>query len=152
MGKHSYLFLENNLVWLFPPKLWTPRVMVSWVYLVETFNCWAPWYHLHDRPRCHGLNCSGQATRGGWEKVLELTLVVLNLKRNNDNDTNNDNHNSNNNNNNDNDDKLQFLSLYWIHPVRLSVCLSVCPLTFSCPPCSIYSSEWILSIFDTNDQ
>ena len=36
--------------------------------------------------------------------------------------------------------------------VRLSVCLSVCPLTFSCPPCSIYSSGWILSIFGTNDQ
>ena len=38
----------------------------------------------------------------------------------------------------------------------LSVCpsvrLSVCPLTFSCPPCSIYSSGWILSIFGTNDQ
>ena len=38
----------------------------------------------------------------------------------------------------------------------LSVCpsvrLSVCPLTFSCPPCSIYSSWWILSIFGTNDQ
>ena len=36
--------------------------------------------------------------------------------------------------------------------VRLSVCPSVCPLTFSCPPCSIYSSGWILSIFGTNDQ
>ena len=34
----------------------------------------------------------------------------------------------------------------------LSVRLSVCPLTFSCPPCSIYSSGWILSIFGTNDQ
>ena len=32
--------------------------------------------------------------------------------------------------------------------VRLSVCLSV---TLSCPPCSIYSSGWILSIFGTND-
>ena len=46
--------------------------------------------------------------------------------------------------------------VYWIQPVclsvRLSVCLSVCPLTFSCPPCSIYSSGWILSIFGTNDQ
>ena len=36
--------------------------------------------------------------------------------------------------------------------VCLSVCPSVCPLTFSCPPCSIYSSWWILSIFGTNDQ
>ena len=42
--------------------------------------------------------------------------------------------------------------VYWIQPVCLSVCLSVCPLTFSCPPCSIYSSRWILSIFGTNDQ
>ena len=46
--------------------------------------------------------------------------------------------------------------VYWIQPVCLSVCpsvrLSVCPLTFSCPPCSIYSSWWILSIFGTNDQ
>ena len=46
--------------------------------------------------------------------------------------------------------------VYWIHPVclsvRLSVCPSVCLLTFACPPCSIYSSGWILSIFDTNDQ
>ena len=46
--------------------------------------------------------------------------------------------------------------VYWIQPVCLSVCpsvrLSVCPLTFSCPPCSIYSSGWILSIFGTNDQ
>ena len=38
-----------------------------------------------------------------------------------------------------------------------SPCLSVCPsvclsVTLSCPPCSIYSSEWILSIFGTNDQ
>ena len=45
--------------------------------------------------------------------------------------------------------------VYWIQPVCLSVCpsvrLSVCPLTFSCPPCSIYSSWWILSIFGTND-
>ena len=32
--------------------------------------------------------------------------------------------------------------------VRLSVCLSV---NLSCPPCSIYSSGWILSIFGTND-
>ena len=46
--------------------------------------------------------------------------------------------------------------VYWIQPVCLSVCpsvrLSVCPLTFSCPPCSIYSSGWILSIYGTNDQ
>ena len=46
--------------------------------------------------------------------------------------------------------------VYWIQPVCLSVCpsvcLSVCPLTFSCPPCSIYSSGWILSIFGTNYQ
>ena len=39
----------------------------------------------------------------------------------------------------------------------LSVCLSVCPsvclsVNLSCPPCSIYSSGWILSIFGTNDQ
>ena len=33
--------------------------------------------------------------------------------------------------------------------VHLSVRLSV---NFSCPPCSIYSSGWILSIFGTNDQ
>ena len=33
--------------------------------------------------------------------------------------------------------------VYWIHPVCLSVCLSV---TLSCPPCSIYSSGWILSM------
>ena len=39
--------------------------------------------------------------------------------------------------------------VYWIHPVCLSVCLSV---TLSCPPCSIYSSGWILSMFGTNDQ
>ena len=46
--------------------------------------------------------------------------------------------------------------VYWIQPVCLSVCpsvcLSVCPLTFLCPPCSIYSSGWMLSIFGTNDQ
>ena len=36
--------------------------------------------------------------------------------------------------------------------VRLSVCLSVClSVNLSCPPCSIYSSGWILSIFGTND-
>ena len=35
----------------------------------------------------------------------------------------------------------------------LSVCLSVClSVNLSCPPCSIYSSGWILSIFGTNDQ
>ena len=33
--------------------------------------------------------------------------------------------------------------------VRLSVCLSV---NLLCPPCSIFSSGWILSIFGTNDQ
>ena len=34
----------------------------------------------------------------------------------------------------------------------LSVCLSVClSVNLSCPPCSIYSSGWILSIFGTND-
>ena len=47
----------------------------------------------------------------------------------------------------------------WIHPVcfcpsvcpsvRLILCLSV---NLSCPPCSSYSSGWILSIFGTNDQ
>ena len=37
----------------------------------------------------------------------------------------------------------------WIHPVCPSVCLSV---NLSCPPCSIYSSGWILSIFGTNNQ
>ena len=45
--------------------------------------------------------------------------------------------------------------VYWIHPVCLSVsvCLSVCPsVNLSCPPCGIYSSRWILSIFGTNDQ
>ena len=37
--------------------------------------------------------------------------------------------------------------------VSLSVCLSVClSINLSCPPCSIYSSGWILSIFGTNDQ
>ena len=45
--------------------------------------------------------------------------------------------------------------------VRLSVCpsvrLPVCPsvrlsVNLSCPPCSIYSSGWILSKFGTNDQ
>ena len=37
--------------------------------------------------------------------------------------------------------------------VRLSVCLSVClSVILSCPPCSIYSSGWNLSIFGTNDQ
>ena len=36
--------------------------------------------------------------------------------------------------------------------VRLSVCLSIClSVNLSCPPCSIYSSWWILSIFGTND-
>ena len=45
-----------------------------------------------------------------------------------------------------------------VHPsvrpsVRPSVCPSVClPVNLSCPPCSIYSSGWILSIFGTNDQ
>ena len=38
---------------------------------------------------------------------------------------------------------------YWIHLVCPSVCLSV---NLSCPPCSIYSSGWILSIFGINDQ
>ena len=34
----------------------------------------------------------------------------------------------------------------------LSVCPSVClSVNLSCPPCSIYSSGWILSIFGTND-
>ena len=34
-----------------------------------------------------------------------------------------------------------------------SPCLSVCPsVNLSCLPCSIYSSEWIFSIFSTNDQ
>ena len=33
-----------------------------------------------------------------------------------------------------------------VHP---SVCLSI---NISCPPCSIYSSGWILSILGTNDQ
>ena len=43
--------------------------------------------------------------------------------------------------------------VYWIHPVCLSVCLSVCLcVNLSCPPCSIYNSRWILSIFGTNDQ
>ena len=42
--------------------------------------------------------------------------------------------------------------VYWIHPVCLSVCPSVClSVNLSCPPCSIYSSGWILSIFGTND-
>ena len=37
--------------------------------------------------------------------------------------------------------------------VRLSVCLSVClSVNLSCPPCGIYSSGWILSIFGTSDQ
>ena len=36
--------------------------------------------------------------------------------------------------------------------VRPSVCLSVClSVNLLCPPCSIYSSGWILSIFGTND-
>ena len=35
----------------------------------------------------------------------------------------------------------------------LSVCPSVClSVNVSCPPCSIYSSGWILSIFGANDQ
>ena len=35
----------------------------------------------------------------------------------------------------------------------LSVCLSVCmSVNLLCPPCSIYSSGWIISIFGTNDQ
>ena len=38
--------------------------------------------------------------------------------------------------------------LYVCPLLRLSVCLSV---NLSCPPCSIYSSGWILSIFGTND-
>ena len=38
-------------------------------------------------------------------------------------------------------------------PVCLSICPSVClSVNLSCPPCSIYSSRWILSIFSTNDQ
>ena len=60
--------------------------------------------------------------------------------------------------------------VYWIHrpsvrpslppsvrpslppSVRRSVRPSVCPsVNLSCPPCSIYSSGWILSIFGTND-
>ena len=46
--------------------------------------------------------------------------------------------------------------VYWIQPVCLSVCLSVrlsvcLSVNLSCPPCSIYSSWWILSIFGTND-
>ena len=41
----------------------------------------------------------------------------------------------------------------WIHPVCPSVCPSVClSVNLSCPPCSIYSSGWIFSIFATNDQ
>ena len=48
---------------------------------------------------------------------------------------------------------LPATKLYWIHPVCLSVCPSVClSVNLSCPPCSIYSSGWILSIFGTNDQ
>ena len=34
----------------------------------------------------------------------------------------------------------------------LSVCLSVrLSVILSCPPCSIYSSRWVLSIFGAND-
>ena len=57
-------------------------------------------------------------------------------------------------------DKLQLLlyppsthppesvGVYWIHPVCPSVCPSVClSVNLSCPPRSIYSSGWILSIF-----
>ena len=40
--------------------------------------------------------------------------------------------------------------VYCIHPVCLSVYLSVClSVNLSCLPCSIYSSRWILSIFGT---
>ena len=43
-------------------------------------------------------------------------------------------------------------TVYWIHPICPSVCLSVCLfVNFLCLPCSIYSSGWILSIFGTND-
>ena len=43
----------------------------------------------------------------------------------------------------------KLVGVYWIHPVCPSVRLSV---NISCPPCSIYSSGGILSIFGTNDQ
>ena len=45
--------------------------------------------------------------------------------------------------------KVRGGGVYWIHPVCLSVCLSI---NLSCPPCSIYSSGGILFIFGTDDQ